>query len=541
MTYAPLITVGEALASELRVRAEARYLEDYNPKAMRGLQDQFHQSLAFVRLYSAANGCGKTTAIVNEGAANILGYRPWDGTTDGLTKNRPARIAFGVPDFTHSAYEDLLPMVERIFPPHTWAQEPDKLSNGKRHRYVIKGGHVIKILSYYQAQLASVEGAVYDYVGINEPSPRDFYIGLLRGIAKVGGRMAMALTPIGNESGWIADEVFEPGRGEHNPDGDPDIEVFVGTLWQDSFMKNKRAFYNRLDPDERAARAYGQFRALLGRVYKSFNEDLHVIRGRAQDTVFELASHPEVPKFLVVDPHDRRPFACAYGAILPDGTMVFFQEYPRDEFHYQLTTSDLGVSDYAEMFRNDEKKIRPLVRRLMDPNYGVQRRVTTLESIQERFQAEGLNFQTEIPDSIEQGHVAVKERLGYDRGSPISRENCPRLYVTENCVNLIHAFRRYSWLHKRGESSGTAGNKVHKLGKDFADLVRYACMAGLTYVRPQDMIVRPGAVRELIAGRRRGQTEPTSRLEARGSRIPCLEPKPEPIPDVVGLHLESLK
>lgn len=540
-TLSELIQSGRDLEGEFRRRHKAQTLERYDPKAKRGKQEEFHQSLAFIRILASANGCGKSTALVNEGYANILGYRPWDGTTNGLTRNRPVRVLFCVEDFQHSAEEDLVPMLEAAIIPESIIKI-ERLATGKPHKWHLKDGSIVKIMSYNQDKLA-FEGSVWDYVGFNEPPPRQIFAGLLRGATKIGGRLAFAMTPIGEESAWIHDELYEIGYSSDNPDGDPDIHCITANIWDDGFHRSdedKRKFVSRLDADEREAREWGRFKFLVGRIYKRFDESVHVLD---PDVVLPLLSDPRVPIGIVCDPHDRRPFAIGWFLVTPRNEIIFFDESPSGEYHHTIKSSDKSVSHYAEEMRAFEAAHHSCNWYLMDPNYGKQRRVETLQSIQEAFEDEGFFFDTDIRDSLPEGHLAVKEYLGWDTGQPMSDENRPKIYFTSNCINLIYAVKKYSWKSHRHETASSVTSKPGELGKDFADLIRYTCIYGCHYHDPGNESPSTEAFDAFRSGRRLGHSGYHELLLRRAQRLSnhpggTTEALGE-IPDVVRVALEQ--
>lgn len=73
---------------------------------------------------------------------------------------------------------------------------------------------------------------------------------------------------------------------------------------------------------------------------------------------------------------------------------------------------------------------------------------------------------------IREGVNLVNELLAYDQDREINQLNCPALYVSEKCGNLIECMRMWTG------AGGTAG-----ASKDFVDLVRYLAMIGPSDIR----------------------------------------------------------
>jgi hypothetical protein len=75
------------------------------------------------------------------------------------------------------------------------------------------------------------------------------------------------------------------------------------------------------------------------------------------------------------------------------------------------------------------------------------------------------------------GYTHVNTMLHWDRDKPLSwPDNAPRLYVAEDCQQVIWMFTNFT---------GLGGNKAG--GKDFADLVRGMALADLQYYESNEM------------------------------------------------------
>lgn len=470
MSY-QLVEQARALLEELARRERGRALERYRPSKV---QAAFHAAPERFRLFLGANSSGKTTALVTEAISVALGREPWSGR---ILAAPPRRVMLCVSNFTHAAGEDLQALLEHYLPADELAGT-DRLANGKIHKYRLRDRSVIKLMSYEQNPY-EFEGAKWDWIGFNEPPPKQVFIPCVRGIAKSNGRIAFAMTPLGADAAWIYSDLFlkadDPGESIRLVTADMDAG--------DSFMEPSamRDFKARLDPDEYEARVHGRFRHLMGRVYKQFSRERHVISGAdAQDAVRRLVADPTCPKGCVVDPHDRRPFAIAWWLVDADGRIVFFDEWPHSR-HHEMRSHHFAVDQYADLIRETEKThgFEPAWR-VMDPNYGIQRRVVSDESIRDKFDSLGLYFDTTVDDSLVEGHVAVKERL-----------NAGTLLVMPECKNLIHAFENYVWADA-GAEDAVAKEKPADLGKDYADCVRYCVMSRPGYFNPQDQPAMTG-------------------------------------------------
>jgi hypothetical protein len=90
----------------------------------------------------------------------------------------------------------------------------------------------------------------------------------------------------------------------------------------------------------------------------------------------------------------------------------------------------------------------------------------------------GMDFTATPGDTIDEGVGLINDWLHYNTQKPLDALNQPKLYISENCQNLI-------WCMK--EWTGADGNKGSS--KDPVDLVRYLVLSGCNNVEGD--ILRP--------------------------------------------------
>lgn len=241
---------------------------------------------------------------------------------------------------------------------------------------------------------------------------------------------------------------------------------------------------------EITSRIYGIPINLAGKIYR-FNKNVHVI------------PYDEVPLadcciYQVVDPHDRKPWACIWVAVHKTGICYVIDEYPNRPFH-DILSDDNTYDDYAKIFKEKEDKIygecgKRVVKRIIDPNksitpvqlaerQGGQSRTTIKKELYKR----GYKFVPGI-DAMEDGHLKVREYLYYEiKDDEIITQ--PKLLFTENCTNCITFHARYS--RKDLETAdGDVKDKVkpREKYKDFCDDTRYLCMSGPRYLTQKEFV-----------------------------------------------------
>lgn len=322
-----------------------------------------------------------------------------------------------------------------------WYKNPQGYVTG----FECANGSVASILTHEQST-DSHEGWDGHVVWADEPIPKDKFIANIRGLVDHNGQFLNTMTPL--KEPWISDEIYE-----ENP-----------TLWnvinldvaQNPHISSEALaeFYASIDADQLEARKYGRFIHLSGAIYHAFSKQKHVVPSRKLPT--------DWPRFNVCDPHDRRPFALGWYAVDPLNRIWVYDEYPNSMFH-KIRSTDLKTEDFATVIRNKEGR-NIASKRIIDRRYGFRRQAQSGSTLQEDLSSYDLFFTPSYDDAqggIEAGHICVKEYLG-------RKDQEPRLFIMEHCVNHIYAMTHYIYDEKTG--------KPREDAKDFADLTRYMCM-----------------------------------------------------------------
>lgn len=127
--------------------------------------------------------------------------------------------------------------------------------------------------------------------------------------------------------------------------------------------------------------------------------------------------------------------------------------------------------------------------RYLDARFGNTKEFTDggMKTLFEEFEEIGLTFhptpQGPRADSIDEGCGLINSLLAYDESRPAGHGNSPRLYVCEDCENLIYAMRTY-----------TGQDGLKGATKDPIDCLRFAVLANLQYLgdRPEAVSVDGG-------------------------------------------------
>lgn len=423
-------------------------------------QALFHCAPNKGRAIFGGNQSGKTYSGIMEDAFHFtLDYPTW--YPENLRYKHPTVGRILVKDFPKAVGEVIEPALIRSIHPR-YISSVKRNSQGYLTKLIGKNSSRIDIVTH-EMDTMSQEGWQGDWLHMDEPAPRDKFVANLRGLIRRAGRWWLTCTPLTEP--WMYDEIYS------NPK-----HFCINVDIRDNPHLNEeqiKVFEDSLTEDEKEARLHGKFMHLSGLVYPEFEVSVHV---RPSTTVIP----PDWPRRLMVDPHDRRPFAMSWAAVDPLDRLWIYREWPLEMFH-KLTSSRRSVQDYVHLIREAENG-EEVYRRLMDSRFGKQpkmqiegRDMQDQPNLFDMFDEKGMTFEpsywTQSLSSADPGHQEVKNRL---RVSAITSE--PSIFVLSNCINTIYAFQHNVWESDR--------EKQGQFAKDFLDLVRFAVMDEPKYFPP---------------------------------------------------------
>jgi hypothetical protein len=322
----------------------------------------------------------------------------------------------------------------------------------------------------------SHEGTAYAFIGVDEPIKRSTYVALRRGSIDHFAPICFAFTPLGASANWMFRDLY--AKAGH----DPRIFAISVSIYDNEYLTPEAIAEFANDPAisdvEKEARLHGRFQNLIDRIHPTFNEEHHVLPGwRPHDSLLQVC---------ILDPHSIRPWALAWAAITPRGEVVFFREWPATDFT-KIRREPRSFESYATLIRSLEGP-HPADVRLIDPNYGPRKdtlRGVSVGSTVEELAKYGLHFHYRLNDDLEYGERCVNQLLSFDRSSPLTALNRPRLFVTDDCPNIISALLFYTARYAQN-SERPDELKRDETYKDFADVVRYLAVSDLLSHTGQD-------------------------------------------------------
>jgi phage terminase large subunit-like protein len=472
----------ERVAEKMKLLEERGELFRYLPHPK---QDLFHRAKCKRKVFLGGNQSGKTTALLAEAVSTALGWRPWDKTLmydlNGEPLRPPTRVLLAGEDFTNSVQEVLIPKMKELIPYEALVTHQER-EQGKVHKLHFWNGSTIKFLSY-MLDPGKWEGYTWHWAGFDEPPPQHAYIATSRGCMRFAAPICFSQTPL--KEPWVYDQLFMADEAVHCDEYPLDaalvasyeskvqrssILVLTVDIDENPYLgkEEKEEFLKGLDEEEREARQHGRFRHLMGRVYKDFDPGVHVLD--------EYGWDPSWPSGLVVDPHDRRPYALGWFVVSPRDEIIWIEEWPSFDF-VNCRSWDWGIDDYVEYFEatRDRLGLSNLHWRIMDPRFGATPKATTGTTLFEEFANRGWYFDHLFhAGEIEAGRMLVREHL----------KNHQMLWL-HNCHNFRKAFLNHVWEDYKGRLDRAPKESEADKYKDFCDVARYCAEAGPHYFEQQ--------------------------------------------------------
>jgi hypothetical protein len=407
---------------------------------------------------------------------------------------------------------------------------PDAIFKGKDNKNVYHEVHIptmgengTEVVNVVQVKThgqdtTSYAGANVDLIICDEPPPEQHWaeiIGRTRSKkGEAGSRVVIGGTPL-KIAGFLMDVVvdkaldgvvshltgslWENCAGDEIPAAeadkrgvpfDPVREVYLtrGVLSRESIQRQISLWEKSSDPMEMAARVDGAFAHVMGRIYKIYRSNVHVI------PMFKTL--PDYPILQYVDPHDARPDAAIWVMVTPKDRLIVVMEDPRETYE-NLFSRQLDIEQTCDRWRSIEAEFpTAVVRRYGDPNKFSDPDPNTKKRLYELYRQHGFIFNLNVTDSLSIGHARVREFLWYDeewwKRDPNNVMNRPRLLIGDNCVNCDNQMRQYSTVVPK-DLSQAFRETVSEKHKDFPDIIRYACVTFKPYIYLKGLMTGSGS------------------------------------------------
>jgi hypothetical protein len=234
----------------------------------------------------------------------------------------------------------------------------------------------------------------------------------------------------------------------------PGIEAFCWATDDNPVMTPEaieRIFAGIDDPDELAMRRYGVFRQVSGRIYKSFNEQVHK---QPFDKHFDAALFRTYWNYRIIDFHPQKPWDVSFVVVTPHNEWIVWNEL--HQTHDNRVTLELRDEIKQESILGEDEEFNRCT--LIDPLSRVQQGNTGFTTFDDLSMGEmGLRRLTPAQTKNTNGREVVKMRLKNSLICGVPGNNLrkngpddprygaylPTIWFLDNCKRHINDFK--SW------------------------------------------------------------------------------------------------
>ena len=350
-----------------------------------------------------------------------------------------------------------------------------------------------------------IEGGEVDLIWCDELVPLDWVETLRYRIVTRGGKLILTFTPVTGYSPVVKEYVsgckFTETRpaellSEHiNVQGVPRGHM---PFKADCMNKNSSVmwFHSQLNPYsswekmtktlqgkkpyEIKIRAYGWADNVAGNQFPRFNPDINVVKPENIPA--------EGTNYMVVDPAGSRNWFMLWARVSPNGDIYVYREWPDEsEGEWAVPSSEpdgkmgtaqrngagRSLSEYKSLILDLEDG-EEISERYIDPRAGGTKAVTDdggttlIEMLDDG--ENPMHFTPAAGVRIEQGVAMINDGFAYDYTQELSPLNKPKLYISEDCVNLVYCVKE--WTGQDGDKGAT---------KDPIDCLRYLMVMNPEY------------------------------------------------------------
>lgn len=386
----------------------------------------------------------------------------------------------------------------------------DEINGFRNGKITFKNGTIIRFKTYKQGVEAFASDDC-DLIWNDEEPPYEIYREQRMRLIDRDGEMIFTMTALKGVTELISEiyDGHEVVRSQYSPLVDEDLPRIITKNNATFFMlwttENPHISQERLKDDikvlsrsEIKSRICGIPLNLAGRIYPMFNRQVHVVGS-------DMLPDRLVTLYMILDPHDVKPWAMQWWAVDKTGTSYCVREYPWQKNFNEMEYDDKSYDEYVTVIRKTEAELldiygRSVAVRIIDPNFGhksvqLAKRVdgTTKTSPVKELKKRGLSFRDGI-DSLEPGHLQVRKALYWEEkdGEMIVH---PSAYVYELCENTIRHLSRYSQKDVYGVDGDIKANpQLTQKYKDYADTTRYYFMANPHHIERRAPVEEMGRV-----------------------------------------------
>ena len=284
------------------------------------------------------------------------------------------------------------------------------------------------------------------WIAIDEPIRKDIYLASVAR-SRMGGIIFWTMTPL-DYSAWIEEDLYNKRDGINVEYIEADVEENCLEHSKRGLLehKNIERMIAQYPEDEKEARIHGKFGHLLGKIIKSFNRKIHVIRP------FEM--RPEkYAVYMALDTHPQIDDHALWMAIDEKGQKYLIVEYVGKGTAAQL----------ASEFKRIEGGMR-IEGRLIDPSAFNKDERGEEQSFGDKLKNEGFIFELGSKDLIN-GIRRMQDAFHFEMvGNDLIKK--PEVFVFDTCPVAIKQIESYVWVKNKGKTADTKQEKGVPIDKN---------------------------------------------------------------------------
>ena len=424
------------IAEELEARKKENRAKTYIPnEKCEEFIKLVGSNSCFVNLFIAANGVGKSACGVNL-ITNICFGLQNEWFNHSLFNKFPYLKRGRIISDPTTIKEKIIPELKKWFPSNRYKEHYLTEKQGKfwESKWTTDTGFEFTIMSNEQDS-KEFESADLGWIWFDEPSRKDIYLASVAR-TRAGGIIFWTMTPL-DYSAWIEEDLYAKRDGINVEYVEADVEENCREHSKRGFLehKNIERMIAQYPEEEKQARIHGKFGHLLGKIIKSFNRKVHVIRPFSMPIeryswFMALDTHPQVDEhamWMAVDDYNRKFIVAEY---VGKGTAAqIAAEFKRVEAGFRVEGRLIDPSAFNEDARSEEK------------------------SFADKLTEYGFTFEPGSKD-LANGIKRMQDAFAYqEAGGEMVRS--PEVFVFDTCPVTIKQIESYVWVKNRGRTADT--------------------------------------------------------------------------------------
>ena len=440
-----------------------------------GKHEIWHKVMCFIKVICGGNRSAKTCCLCAEGTMACLGSRRF---TNYWHERTPIIARLVAPDYPNSMTKAIVPTIEKFAPPNSYEMK----KNGQGHVNLITFSNAsqLQLMTYEQTVMKHASVSL-DWLGFDEPPPKNIFNENMARLIDRNGVCAMALTPIkedgGYPIGWIYDEIYEESLKLEN-----NKKYFWVNIDIEDNRKSRGGYLNdesvdrqieewRKDETTYTARKKGEFTHLIGRVWKELDHSVHI-----EENSFDVSDRQKFTRYAAIDVHPRNPMAYVAWAVDQNGFGWIYDEI------YKVGR----IKGLCELIHEHEKMYGLPFVRFIDETADAKNELTGMNVYREFGKYKVFCRKASNHNKFPYGIPKVRELLHPEKTN-FSDIPIPNLKIFRKCTRTWYQMTHYVWDEfqtARSRSENNPREKPRKKDDHCVDCVLYIAENNPRYISP---------------------------------------------------------